>query len=479
MFGLISSQELDATKFNTYRRGIFHEYPQGSAPLMGFLSMMKDGEVLGDQGFGWQESRFPFMGSTALKASSDGPFYDGSLAAGAVSTGTKKTAAGWSDSIGTTIRIAVVDATKFRVRDDVWMKDQPISGYATVAQIRGVVMAVWPTPNTIDVRLTIAVPANTLNSSSDYVSGAPSGGNNLAQVNVVGSNAVEGGFSKLGGVELPIKVSNLTQTFRTVVGPWTRAALKKGQDFDKEGIYKEDAKQAQLRHMQVMEMAAFWGEKGQFTVTDSDDGVPKLENHTGGLYWYLKQWELGNVTNSGAFNYRPGGSDLTSVAWTSDVNKRIIKPGGTITDAQFDDLLYRMFYKTGDASFEKLLLGGPNIFRVINAYCRRNSIKTTTLNTREQSYGMTITMMETPYGILYMKVHPLFQNNLVLNSSAFVLDMGSVMYHHLQDSDTMLLKNRQPRDFDGRKDEWLTECGFEFKFPERHLYIEGLTGITA
>jgi hypothetical protein len=41
--------------------------------------------------------------------------------------------------------------------------------------------------------------------------------------------------------------------------------------------------------------------------------------------------------------------------------------------------------------------------------------------------------------------------------------------------DTKLLPNRQPNDQDGRKDEFLTECGFQVKLQEAHGVLTGVT----
>lgn len=476
MFGLISSAELEATKNNTYRRAVFYQYPQGTAPLMGLLSLMDEGEQLADQTFGWHEYRDQVLASTLTAVGGAGPFTDTSGASGSATGSVALTAGGWTQAAGTTIRMEVADASLYRVRDKIWIKDQPFASSA-VGQIYGVVDAVWTSPNTIDVRLTETV-TNALNNVSAYVSGGASGGNVGAQVNIVGSTAVEGGYSKLGGVTLPLQAANYTQTFRTTVGPWTRAALKKPQLFDKSGIYRHDSHQACLRHMKVLEQAAFFARRGTRTVTDPDDNLAKTEKETGGIYWFLQQWELGNVSNGGAFEYRPSGSDLTASAWNANDDKRILKINGTLTETQFDSILERAFRYTGDSGFEKLVLCGPTFFTVINAYVKRAALRVTQLNSKDETYGMTMTRISSPYGDIVIKVHPLFLQNPILQSSAFILDMGSIMYHSLNDSDTTLLKNRQANDFDGRKDEWLTEYGLEIKYPERHMYIEGLTAIT-
>jgi hypothetical protein len=91
---------------------------------------------------------------------------------------------------------------------------------------------------------------------------------------------------------------------------------------------------------------------------------------------------------------------------------------------------------------------------------------------------MTINMWESPWGTLYLKSHPLFQRRS-LRSSGFILDVGCLGWNDLQDSEVTLLKNRQNNDEDGRKDEFLGEGGLVVKAPENHLYLEGVTGVTA
>jgi hypothetical protein len=51
-------------------------------------------------------------------------------------------------------------------------------------------------------------------------------------------------------------------------------------------------------------------------------------------------------------------------------------------------------------------------------------------------------------------------------------------YRPLTDSDTDIEKMIQAPDADKRKDQWLTEAGFEIRFPEAFMYVEDLGGIT-
>lgn len=460
----MTTAALDATQSNNARRQVFYQYPQGAAPLMGLLAHMEGAEEVDKQTFFWYEDREVLKFDTTAQANSAGPFTDTTGVSGAV--GTDLTAAGWTSAAATTIRIKVVDATKFRVRDVIWIKD--INGtVSSLKQLRGIVDTVWTAQNTIDVRLQVTV-TNAINNTT----------NNSFRINIIGTASVEGGYSKLGGTTFPIEPGNYTQIFRTVVGPFSRNALKQGQNFDDTGIYKHYAKKAHLRHMELQEEAALWGIRGTNSVTDSDDNVAKVEKTTGGVLWFLQQWELGTVSNGAQVEYRPGGSDITATSWSASDDKRVCVINGSVTYDQFYELVRRIFTYTSDTGFEKLVLCGAGFLGQFTRMAEKNSIKVVQMNDKEDTYGISLTMWETPFGTLYFKSHPLFTHNPIWTFSAMVLDMGSIKYHPFQDADSMLLTNRQARDFDGRKDEWLTEYGIEINFPERHMYIENMTSIT-
>lgn len=198
----------------------------------------------------------------------------------------------------------------------------------------------------------------------------------------------------------------------------------------------------------------------------------------GGITWFLKQWDLGNTANGGVFDYRPGGSNLTSADWKTSDEKRYIDVNGNVTKEEFELLIERAFRFNDDISYEKICLCGGGLLSVFNRLAERESFKVTKLSSKE-AYGMNVTSWETIHGTLHFKSHPLLNETPVHRYSGFILNTGSLRYTPLNDSDTDLLKNRQPRDYDGRKDEWLTDAGIEVRFPERHMFIDRLTGITA
>ena len=456
----MSSTDLESSYSEKSIRSIFWMYPQGKAILTYLLSLMESDESDKPK-FGWFEDRYQHQEtltatSGSLGGGGAGPFTNDTFT-------TSQAAAGFTWTSGTTYGVFVADAEKFRVDDVVWFKRVPNGAGSAYLDIRGIVTAIDTTADTLLVTSLETVASVSNDTDANGIT-----------MMVIGKSAAEGDRSRQGGYTFPIEVENYMQIFRETVGPFTRNSLKAGVRFDKTGIYESAVKKAGLRLTEVMEMATFFGERGvQNVVNQNGQTVPRRQ--MGGILWFLKEYEK---ALGGTFGYRPGGSDITSSSWQTEELKRVIRVNGTVTCAQLEGLLRRSFENTADASFEKLLVCGSTLYSVFQDYFALKSIKTTTLKTREESYGMTINMWESPWGTLYLKSHPLFQRSS-LRTSGFVLDVGCLGWTDMQDSEMTLLKNRQNPDDDGRKDEFLGEGGLVCKAPEAHLYLEGITGVTA
>jgi len=459
MFGLMSSSDLESRYSEKSIRSIFWKYPQGKAILTYLLSLM-DSEETDKPKFSWFEQRHIHAESTTATSGSlggggAGPFTNAALT-------TSQAAAGFSWTSGTSYGVFVTDASRFRVDDVIWIKRVPNAAATAFLDLKGVVTAVDTTANTLVVTSTETIASVSNDTDANGIS-----------TMVIGKSAAEQDRSREGGYDYPIEPENFTQIFRETVGPFSRNALKAGVRFDKTGVYESAVKQASLRLTEAMEMATFFSERGVQTVTNQNGkSVPRRQ--MGGVLWFLKEYEK---AGGGSFGYRAGGSAITSSAWQTEEAKRVIQVNGTVTTAQLESLIRRSFEDTSDSSFEKLVVCGSTLYSVFQQYFELKSIKTTTLKTKEESYGMTINMWESPWGTLYLKSHPLFQRS-ALRTSGFILDVGCLNWWDLQDSEVTLLKNRQNNDDDGRKDEFLGEGGLCVKAPENHMYLEGITGIT-
>src|ERR1017187_1683785 len=76
ILGLVSTESVSAQRWTNIRRRVFYQYPNGSAPLIGLLSMMKE-ESTNDPEFSWWEKRLQEQITTAVAMNSGGPFGKG------------------------------------------------------------------------------------------------------------------------------------------------------------------------------------------------------------------------------------------------------------------------------------------------------------------------------------------------------------------------------------------------------------------
>lgn len=459
ILGLIPSSQLTSHASNNVRRTVFHQYPTGKFPLMGLLSLM-DTEGTDKPIWGWEEKRNIDHETTTAQANSAGPFTDTSGSSGAV--GTDLTAAGWSASAGDTIRVKLTDVTLIGVRDVLMFRNVPGTS-SSIKTFRGVVTTVYQSPKTVDLLLLEAV-SNALNNTT---------ANSIAVINI-GNAASEADRSKTGFAQFPTEVTNYTQIFRQPFS-FSRTALAMGAKWDKTGVYKETAKDNSLKHMAQLERSALFGIRTS-NVTTNDDGETSIRRTTGGLLWFLQQWEKGNTGNGGAFDYRPTGSDISASAWNASDDKRILDINGTVTGDEFESIMERAFRFTSESSFEKIWMAGSGVISVLNKFIARQGLKMTKLNT-DEAYGMNVSTYESPHGILHVGTHPLLSQSTSYRNSGFILDIGNLIYTPLNGADTDIYKHRQAPDYDGRKDEWLTEYGLEVRYPETHMFIDRLTGI--
>ncbi len=465
--GLISSAELSSRQSQNFRRKVFYQFPQSKAPLTGLLSLMDDMEDVNLNPFGWYEERYELPRGVTVAGNAAGPFTD--------TSGVDLTSGGFSLTAGDIIRVHVDDAMKFQDRDNIQIVD--VNG--TASSLKQIYATVLSFESTTDEYLTVRInetQTNILNDSTNVGFG----------VLITGTSSGEGERAiTRGKYKFPVEVSNYTQIYRTTIGPFTRNAMQTPMKFDDSGMYKKTAKDAMIEHATKMEQSTFWGRR-RSTATTNTDGEAVYERETGGMYYFIQQWELQNTGNSGAFDYITGAS---SVAATStfptagsptlgSVKKRNWKSLGAINRSQFDALVATSFVYCGNQGFQKLIFGGYGFLNTINDYLRRDGVKMDKMNSKEETYGLEFMRWNTVNGEWLFKSHPLFNENADLKNSGFVVDLGSIGWHDYVNSDSEIREHIEANDYDGRKDEWLGEGGLEIKYPERFAFIGGLTAIT-
>lgn len=446
-FGLVSSITTSDYKSLNSRRKIFRQFPNGAAPLMGLLSLLPNGEDTDKPEFGWHEERFPTQ-RTSTVATGTAPFLqeDGSALTD-LSVLTENVE----------YRVKVKDTTQFKATHVIEIRALTIDNTLTTTyDLTGIVTRV------VSATVLQFRPTSTLGTTSHGIDNGTAD-NFDKNVIIKGTANRENARSGTGIITFPINPTNYTQIFRSAFAI-SRTALKGGLKYDSSGPYKTLAWTNGLRHLIEMEKAFLFGERQTVNVADPETGDLTPETKTGGIVWYLKQWE------AAASLYR--GPTSSAVTLNADDDKRIIELGGTLSRADLNKYLERAFVYTNDKAYEKLCLCGGRFLSVVNQLLERDALRQTAMNEKGRDWQFIVHSLQTLRGTIHFKVHPLFDNDPDLRYNGLILDIGNMKFRPLSDSDTKFLKGRQETDRDGRKDEWITEAGLEMHFPESCMYIK-------
>lgn len=233
--------------------------------------------------------------------------------------------------------------------------------------------------------------------------------------------------------------SNFTQIFKTAVqvtGTLQNTYLRTGNK-EQEALMK-----ALKLHMSDIERQFFFGNKAEVNPLTASP-----TRYTGGL---LEQ--ITNVTD-GATD--PFGSGV-----------------GVITEGDFDQLLIESIFGFGSA--EKVCFCGPRIATNLQAIAKNRWQPTQVSG----SYGVSMTRYSTYAGDLMMHLHPMFRQNPNLADTMIIVDMPYLKYRYLDSRDTSLQRDIQGTDFDGKKHQYLSECGLELTHSKVHAVVKGWQSIS-
>jgi len=367
----------------------------------------------------------------------------------------------------TAIRLYVADASNFQIDDTIVVFNLTLT--SGTGDMNGRITLVQSTtaPYYIEFEPTTTMFSTLVTTASTNITN---------YVYLVGSAYAEAARSRTGRQRFPSEIKNFTQIQKTPF-ELTRTALKEPQKYDKTGAYKDVAKNNGIDHLSQIEFTAFFGRRAKTTAVDPDTGATVRRGFTGGIRWFLDQWEKGSVANGGAFDY--GQADVTAQTdYLTYTTKRVIKVGGaTITRSNFNFLMGLLFSRTNSSDWSKLGLCGPGYLGKVADMFERQIQWTSLRDEGFEGFDFKLSWHRSNAGDVYYKTHPLF-NDPIMNNSCFYIDLGYMGYRPLTDSDTDIQPMIQLPDADKRKDQWLTEYGFEVPFPEAFMYVENLGGIT-
>lgn len=455
ILGLMNAESFATNRFQSHRRQVFYYYPNGAAPLMGLLSLMQDEEA-NDPAFNWYEKRLSENWLLASNISTTVVFYStGITFAGGKVTAATVAAANFGMTAGSNYAIKLAS--------------DPTNVYRLGHVIRFVAVNTSAAPEEVIARVEAIngasdTPANTIGFSAiratttniDYDVSSHAGG----QVMVIGSAFAEGIRDESSGIyNEPVNPSNYTQIFRKPFSI-TGTALKTSAKFDEQGVFPDQSKEASVDFARELEWAFLFGEKKQIGSAST-----KVTRFTGGILYFLRQWELGTLYGNTA-----------ATADTDDTKRIITNTAGTFNTDQLMGYLERAWRITNNKSNEKLaFVGSGALLKLNQAFA--NKVEITSPLPLKETWGMDVRAMLLPFGTLYLKTHPLMSQNSVLRYNMLVTDVPNLTYRYIRGRDMDLLTNRQDNDEDARKDEWFGECGLEFNLPESHLYIQNLNTV--
>ena len=94
-------------------------------------------------------------------------------------------------------------------------------------------------------------------------------------------------------------------------------------------------------------------------------------------------------------------------------------------------------------------------------------------------YGIKIINWVTPFGTIGLMTHPLFSQETTTRNIMVVIEPENLVYKHINNRDTKFVgeelgkTNTGYTRRDGKKEEYLTECGLEYYFPNAWGYLSG------
>lgn len=148
--------------------------------------------------------------------------------------------------------------------------------------------------------------------------------------------------------------------------------------------------------------------------------------------------------------------------------------GGTLTEATFQTFL-RSGFRYGSET--KVLFAAPLVVAAIEGFARAN-LKVN--DNRADTYGVSMKTYVSGQGIVNIVMKRDWNDSATLNGYAVLIDMDAISYRPLSgnglDRDTKLFQNRQAPDYDGFKDEYLTECSIQVQHERKHALLTGVTG---
>jgi hypothetical protein len=402
-----------------WRETVLYLYPNGNVPLTAILALM-DSERTDDPEFSWFTQTFPTQAATIT-----GVYTNTGLSSAYVS----------GAAAGATLyfKMSSDDISEFRVGHQVLCRDA--SDYTV--DVNGKVTA--KTVNGASSFLAVKLLEADDNSSSGDLSDCDT-------MLIIGNVNAEGAPMPDAISRDATKLYNYTQIFRTplsITRTAQRTRLRTGP------AYQKMKKEALEIHTVEMEKAMIFGIP---TENVGDNG--KRERTTGGILNYTRTYgTVADYTTEAGAPYASADWTVAGETWIEEHLEEIFRYG----------------------SGERLALCGSGAILGINALVKNSG--NYQLQPKAKSYGIAVMEWFTPFGVVNLKIHPLFSHETTNRNSMLIIEPKNIRYRYIDD--TTFFKqpknnNSQRGRIDGMDEEYLTEAGLEFHHPSTWGFLNGV-----
>lgn len=408
-----------------WRETILYRYPNGSAPLTAILSMLGN-EGVDDPEFNWWTKSLPVQAGAIT-----GTYTDAGLNVVYVSGGVE------GDVLY--IKMAASILGEIRIGHQALLRD---ASDLTV-DVQGKVIG--RQENGANSYAVIKLLEDDDNSTSHDLSDAD-------RIMVIGNINAEGAAMPDAIAYDPTKWYNFTQIFRTPLEITRTAALTRLRTGDQK---KEAKREALELHSIEMEKALLFGIP---TEKVGDNGKP--ERTTLGLIPAIRGGYTGHGGAAGTVDDYALNTDYSGQTW--------LQGGEHWLDTQLE-ILFRY------GANEKLALCGSGALLAISRLVKNGGNFDYTAKTT--SYGIKIVEWTTPFGVINLKSHPLFNYEPTMRNVMAIFEPKNLKSRTITDTTFYaddLQKNTGYTRRDGTKEEYLTEMGLEYHHPISWGYFTGV-----
>jgi len=412
----------------SWRESILYLYPNGMAPLTAMLSKMKSSAVT-DPEFNWWTKTFPNRAGAIT-----GVYTDAALSVSYTTGATE----------GSFLYIKMSEETvgHFRVGHQALLRD------ASDLTVDVVAVVMERVANGTSSYLKVRLLEDDDNSTSGDLSDAD-------RIILLGNVNSEGAAMPDAISYDPVKWYNKTQIFRTpleITGTALETKLRTNPQ-----AYKELKREALEQHSTEMEWAFLHSVPSERIGANG-----KPERTTLGIIPAIRGGYTGHGGAAGTVSDFTSDSTYSGHTWLS------------AGEAWLEEQLETIF-RYGKK--EKLMVCGTGVLMAINKLVKNSGQFTFAPSVKV--YGIDIMKWITPLGTINLLTHPMLSQEVTTRHTGIIIEPENLHYRYIQNRDTKFIgeelgkTNTGYSRRDGKKEEFLTECGLEYHHPISWGYLSG------